>query len=310
MSTASTSRGLGKGLQALMSESYSRGVGAVSGTDVVQQITGNDAVRHLPLEALNAGKYQPRRHFSEEELHELAASIQAHGILQPLTVRAINNGYEIVAGERRWRAARIAKLKEVPVILREITDAQALELGLVENIQRKDLNPLEEGEGYRRLIEEFHYTQEKLANIVGKSRSHVANLLRLESLPPQIKRYIDTGELTMGHARAILAARDPLALAEKIIAVGMTVRRAEELVRVENDPTQAQPPRTTQRTPQPSRKAIDKSEDVLQLEAMLSENLGLNVSIHQHGAKAGEVVIAYSTLNELDAVLKRLGGGL
>ena len=305
MSTVTASKGLGKGLQALMSESYNR-------PSVQAQFT-EDAPKEgqislILLDKLVAGQYQPRRHFHEEELRELSESIRHHGVMQPLVVRRISAGFEIIAGERRWRAAKLAQLKEIPAIVREISDVQALELGLIENIQRKDLNPLEEGAGYRRLIDEFSYTQETLAKIVGKSRSHIANLLRLETLPERIKQHIDSGELTMGHARAILSSKNPEEIANRIIEMNISVRETEDLVRTENAPNR--PQKNAKKPRHSSRKNVEKNEDVVQLEQMLADNLGLRVSITTYSAKAGEVVIAYETLSELDEVLKRLGGSI
>jgi ParB family chromosome partitioning protein len=223
--TTAKPKALGRGLSSLM--------GDVSPVAVATQNAAAPAVQHsaqksaaksggegvsisvenaslqLPVNQLKPGKYQPRRHFDEEALTELADSIEKHGVMQPVVVRlTAANSYEIIAGERRWRAAKLANLVQVPVIIREVNDEQALELALIENIQRADLNPLEEAAGYQRLMDEFGYTQEKLAPVVGKSRSHIANLLRLLKLPESIKRRIDSGELTMGHARAILMAKN------------------------------------------------------------------------------------------------------
>lgn len=309
MSTATANKGLGKGLQALMSDSYSRGAAALSPRSAPVGTPAGDGLQKMALESLIPGKFQPRRQFNDEELNELANSLLTHGIMQPLVVRSTGSGYEIIAGERRWRAARLAKLKEVPVIIRDLTDAEALEIGLIENVQRKDLNPLEESAGYQRLIDEFHHTQEKLAKIVGKSRSHVANLLRLTALPEAVKRWIDSGDLSMGHARALLSARQPESLAKRIIANQLSVRKTEELIRQEQEPKSAVAPRA-EATGRPSRKSMEKTEDVLQLEQMLSDNLGLKVSISTHTARTGEVIITYETLNELDTVLRRLGGGI
>ena len=306
MNAATATKGLGKGLQALMNDSYSRSEEKAAPAPA----EAKNGLVSLPLDQLVAGQYQPRRHFHEEELRELADSIRTHGIMQPLVVRAIESGYEIIAGERRFRAARLAKLKEIPAIIRDLTDAQALELGLIENIQRKDLNPLEEGAGYRRLMDEFGYTQEKLAKIVGKSRSHVANLLRLETLPDSIKRLIDSGDLTMGHARALLSAKDPEEMAQRIMSVGMSVRRAEELVKEEDGAQKPGGYWTEAGAPKKSKAKGEKSEDVQQLEQMLADNLGLRVSITTHSAKAGEVVITYESLTELDTILQRLGGSI
>ncbi|OYW14268.1 MAG: hypothetical protein B7X02_00405 [Rhodospirillales bacterium 12-54-5] len=308
MNAAVANKGLGKGLQALMSDSYSRNDGATNASAGAAE--NSNGLRMIALDTLVAGLYQPRRHFAEEELKELADSIRQHGVMQPLVVRKVADGFEIIAGERRWRAARLARLTEIPAIVRELTDAQALELGLIENIQRKDLNPLEEGAGYRRLMDEFGYTQDKLAKVVGKSRSHVANLLRLESLPDRIKRYIDDGSLTMGHARALLTAENKEELADRIVQIGMSVRQAEELARGEAPDTADNNGRAAQGRAKKKPAAVaDQNDDVAQLEQMLADSLGLKVRITTHNAKEGEVVIAYESLAELDRILQRLSTG-
>jgi ParB family chromosome partitioning protein len=308
---AKTNKGLGKGLSALMGDNTPRVVAS----------TPEQPTNLLPITSLVAGKYQPRRHFDEAALNELADSIARHGLMQPIVVRQTGTvTYEIIAGERRFRAAQITKLKMVPVIVRELTDAQALELALIENIQRTDLNPLEEAAGYQRLMDEFGYTQEKLAPVVGKSRSHVANLLRLLKLPESIKNRIDTGELTMGHARALLMAKDPEALAQQIIAIGLSVRQAEDLAKG-TAPAQANEGAGAAASPQQKSGArasgqgskshtnATKSDDVVQLENMLADSLGLKVSITQGSGQTGEVVITYDTLTQLDEILRRLSGG-
>lgn len=308
-------KGLGRGLSSLMGET------AVSAIEIVAHQGDMSGAVRLPVGQLQPGKYQPRRHFSEEALTELADSIERHGIMQPIVVRVVGaHRYEIIAGERRWRAAQLAKIVEVPVIIREVDDEMALELALIENIQRADLNPLEEAAGYQRLMDEFNYTQEKLAPIVGKSRSHIANLLRLLKLPESVKRRIDSGELTMGHARAILMAKNPEELAEKIVEVGLSVRQAEEWAKG-GAPKPVTAPEALSITPAEMRvtplhaprrrpqQAASKSEDVLQIEAMLAESLGLRVSIDPQGGQAGEVVISYDSLAQLDEILRRLGGG-
>jgi ParB family chromosome partitioning protein len=342
---AAPAKGLGRGLSALMGDT------APVALEIAVAAGGDQPVNRLPVGALRPGKYQPRRRFDEETLTELADSIDKHGLMQPIVVRAIAaGGYEIIAGERRWRASKLANLLEVPVIVREVGDAEALELGLIENIQRADLNPLEEAAGYQRLMDEFGYTQEKLAPVVGKSRSHIANLLRLLKLPEVIKRRIDAGELSMGHARALLVANNPEELAERIAELGLTVRQAEDLARggsgeagsavamapvnlgavaaaVENGaqggagqgaasgPGKAPERRigtsyTTQHHARPGAAAAEKSDDVLQLEAMLSDSLGLPVSINTRGAQTGEVVVGYGSLTQLDEILRRLGGSI
>ena len=319
MSTA-TARGLGKGLSALMGEGASFSSKPVMETPSSPAMIDKPAATNmLPIGALVAGKYQPRHHFDAEALAELTDSIEKHGIMQPIVVRALAAGkYEIIAGERRFRAATLAKLTEVPVIVREVSDAQALELALIENIQRADLNPLEEAAAYQRLMDEFGYTQEKLAPVVGKSRSHIANLLRLLKLPDSIKRRIDSGELTMGHARALLMAQDPENLAQKIVAIGLSVRQAEDMAKGIVAPAPASetaPPKTGNAAPhaaqqKPYAATAQKSDDVLQLESMLADSLGLGVSINTTNGQAGEVVIRYETLMQLDEILRRLGGNI
>jgi len=297
-------KGLGKGLSALMS-------------DVVEapaMRTPAEPKNILKIHLLKPGKYQPRRQFSEENLHELADSIDRNGMVQPIVVRPLKAGnYEIIAGERRWRAAKLAKLQEVPVIIRELNDEQALEIALIENIQRQDLNPLEEAQAYQRLMKEFNYTQEKLAQSVAKSRSHIANLLRLLSLPESIKQHIDSGALSMGHARALIGAKDPAALADRIIEEGLNVRQAELLAKGEELPELKE--ETASRTASGKASADraprqSSNDDVRQIEEMLSNSLGLAVTITERGKQKGEVQIRYETLSELDEILRRLGGSI
>jgi ParB family chromosome partitioning protein len=322
--TAKSGKGLGRGLSSLMGEAAvaeaqpspaQQTAAAKTGAVAMEIVAVNGDMSgavQLPVSQLQPGKYQPRRHFDEEALTELSDSIEKHGIMQPIMVRVVaKNSYEIIAGERRWRAARLAKLTRVPVIIREVSDTQALELALIENIQRADLNPLEEAAGYQRLMDEFNYTQEKLAPIVGKSRSHIANLLRLLKLPDSVKRRIDSGELTMGHARAILMAKEPEALAQQIVEIGLSVRQAEERAKgiVEAPQAQAKQPSSESAPRVPRRRSSEKSEDVMQLENMLAESLGLRVSIDTRGSQAGEVIISYDSLTQLDEILRRLGGG-
>lgn len=326
MATAKPTKGLGRGLSSLMGEAsiLVEEVKAAARAPIksnapaapanVVAISGDmSGAVTLPVAQIQPGRYQPRRHFDEASLAELADSIERHGVMQPITVRVVAmNSYEIIAGERRWRAAKLAKLESIPVILREISDTEALELALIENIQRADLNPLEEAAGYQRLIDEFGYTQEKLSSEVGKSRSHIANLLRLLKLPESIKKRIDSGELTMGHARALLMAKDPEELAQRIIEIGLSVRQAEDLAKgiVPSAETPGSEPASTRtRSYSPRTKASAKSEDVMQLENMLAESLGLRVSIDTRGGQAGEVIISYDSLTQLDEILRRLGGG-
>ncbi|MDE3016826.1 MAG: ParB/RepB/Spo0J family partition protein [Pseudomonadota bacterium] len=300
-----TQRGLGKGLSALISENYVQPAAPKSGDAATAS-----GVYTLALSKLHSGAYQPRTQFSDAALSELAESIRANGVMQPIIVRPSarqKDKYEIVAGERRWRAAQLAALEEIPVIIREIPDKQALELALVENVQRQDLSPLEEAGGYQRLIEEFSYTQEELATTIGKSRSHVANLLRLLSLPEEVKALLDGGQLTMGHARALIGAPNSVELAREIVRKGFNVRQAEELGRVAQGHEKRTSPR--ERSGGSAREGAPKDPDILALEATLSENLGLKVSINDRG-QSGEIVIAYDSLAQLDDILKRLGDGI
>lgn len=252
----------------------------------------------VPIEFLQPGPFQPRRLFAEDELAALADSIRVNGILQPILVRRRGtqpNAYEIVAGERRWRAAQLAKLHEVPVIIRELGDREALELALVENLQRENLSPLEEAEGFRRLMEEFKNTQEELAEHVGKSRSHIANMLRLLSLPDEVKAIVDSGALSAGHARALIGAPNVLMLAKRVVAEGLSVRQTERLVAARKRP--ARPTR--------AKKPDLRDADTAALERDLSNLLGLKVAISFDGT-GGELSIHYATLEQLDGLLQRL----
>jgi ParB family chromosome partitioning protein len=313
-------RGLGKGLSALISENYSQAPAqapAASGEEPAKA----GGTTEVPIRQIVPGKYQPRTVFNEEHLQELATSIRKNGIMQPIIVRPVQRAggasYEIVAGERRWRAANLAGLTSVPVIVREITDQQALELAIIENVQRADLTPLEEANGYQRLLEEFGYTQEELSGVVGKSRSHIANLLRLLALPNNIKAMLDEGKLTMGHARSLLTAKNPEALASAIVDKGLSVRQAESLSRashgVLNAPKQSGPRAGGMQQLKNAVEAgargehLPKDPDILALEMTLSENLGMSVSINDRG-NGGEVLISYESLTQLDEVLRRLGG--
>lgn len=316
------SSGLGKGLSALIGDnSAPRTQPSISNNTATAP--ANNAQAELPTLSLKGGKYQPRTQFKLEQLQELADSIAHNGIMQPILVRPIaENQYEIVAGERRWRAAKIAGLQTVPVIIREMTDKVALELALVENIQRADLTPIEEAAGYQRLMNEFEYTQEQLAETVGKSRSHVANLLRLLQLPDSIKDFMNKGELTMGHARALLTHPEAEKLANEIVRRGLSVRQTEALTRRDPEKPMGRPRKNSEATVTAPRKAAsnaydddeddfysDKDSDILALEATLSESLGLKVGINDKGSNQGEITIHYTNLEQLDDVLRRLGGG-
>ncbi|MBM3617102.1 MAG: ParB/RepB/Spo0J family partition protein [Alphaproteobacteria bacterium] len=320
MNAPTKQKGLGKGLSALMGDTApvsptrtsinrAEGEGMVSDPQDAAPMPTNE----LPIGDLRPGKYQPRRAFKPDQLQELADSIARNGIMQPIVVRAIDGGnYEIVAGERRWRAAKLADLKTVPVLIRDLSDSVALELAIVENVQRSDLTPIEESAGYQRLMDEFSYTQEELAEVVGKSRSHVANLLRLQNLPEEIKEMLDNGELTMGHARALIGVADAVKLAQDVVTRGLNVRQTEALTRRDPEKPIGRPKGATgnapqQYAPQNSYNNGAKDPDIIALEDTLSENLGLKVSIDDRG-QSGLISIQYTTLTQLDEVLRRLGG--
>ena len=275
-------RGLGRGLSALIGDE----VAAVKGEPIAKKDT-----RTLPVAFLQPGKYQPRKTFDEQPLADLAASIKEKGVLSPILVRPIGpERYEIVAGERRWRAAQIAKLHDVPVVIREMPDGEALEIAIIENVQRADLNAVEEGLAYKQLMEQFSRTQEQVAQQVGKSRSHIANTVRLLNLPAEVQAWIREGKLTAGHARTLLTVADPEAAGRALIEGALTVRQAE------------------QRSPhrkKPVGKAA-KDPNVADLEASISNHLGLNVQVIHRGDKGGEVRIAYKTLEQLDELTRRL----
>jgi len=282
-----------------------RGLAALFGEES-QDYASLDKVRStkaVPIEHLRPGRFQPRHHFDEAAVNALAESIKAQGILQPILVRRHPdrpNEFEIVAGERRWRAAQIAKLHEVPVVIRDLTDAQSLELAIVENVQRQDLTPLEEAEGYKRLIDDFQHTQEDLARTLGKSRSHIANTLRLLSLPQGVKELLEEGKLTAGHARTLIGCDDADGLAKQMISRGLNVRQAERLV--QNAKAAAGAPR---RAAGPAEPDTPKDADTLALERDLTALLGLKVSIKFQG-NGGSLTIHYKTLEQLDDVLHRL----
>jgi ParB family chromosome partitioning protein len=275
-----------------------RGLAALIGDDSSEEGVLEDArsLRHLPIELLFPNPQNPRRRFKDEELEDLARSIREKGLLQPIVVRPLADarGYEIVAGERRWRAAQLAQMHDVPALVREVSDGEALEIALIENIQRTDLNPLEEAQGYQQLIERFGYTQQQLAESLGKSRSHVANTLRLMSLPEKVRSYIESGSLTAGHARALVATKTPSELADEIIRLGLSVREAEELTRSVQGKPKGRNGRSTKRA------------DVRDLERRLAEALGLKVDIIERGQSGGQVAIHYKSLEQLDEICRRL----
>ncbi len=266
-----------------------------------QAAAATDGPRGLPIDLVQRNPQQPRRTFDEGELNELSNSIRTHGVLQPILVRPIADGkYEIVAGERRWRAAQRAGLHTIPVVIREFNEVEVLEIAIVENVQRTDLNPIEEAQGFQALIDRFGRTQEDIAEAVGKSRPHIANMLRLLKLPDDLQEMVRDGRLSSGHARAILTAPDQRGLAQRVIAEGLNVREVERI---------AQQAKDEKHGPRASAVAADaKSADTRALEASISNALGLDVVIAEKGS-AGEVKITYKTLEQLDDVIRRLRGG-
>jgi ParB family chromosome partitioning protein len=257
--------------------------------------------RSVPIDLVQRNPQQPRKHFDEAELAELANSIRSHGVLQPILVRPIAGGrYEIVAGERRWRAAQRAGLHSIPAVVRELDEVEVLEIAIVENVQRTDLNPIEEAQGFQALIDRFGRTQEEIAEAVGKSRPHIANMLRLLKLPDDLQEMVRDGRLSAGHARAILTAPDPRGLAQRAIQEGLNVRDVERLAQQAKDEKHG--PRVN------ANPTAEKSADTRVLEQSLSNALGLDVTINDKGG-AGEVKVAYKTLEQLDEVIRRLRGG-
>jgi ParB family transcriptional regulator, chromosome partitioning protein len=289
---ADNRRGLGRGLSALLDEA---GAAAAEGGEVAS------GWREAPIELIRRNPDQPRREFAEEDIEALAASIRERGVLQPILVRPAPDAqgeYQIVAGERRWRAAQRAGLRHMPVVVRELDDLAAFEIAIIENVQREDLNPIEEAQGYKTLIDRFGRTQEAVAQTVGKSRSHVANALRLLALPESMQADLRSGRLTAGHARALAGAPDAAALADLVISKGFSVREAEALARRAHG-------RDVERPARPSRPAAGKDADTRALEEDLAEVLGLGVEVVDRGGE-GEVRIRYASLEQLDDLCRRL----
>ncbi len=284
---------LGRGLAAL--------IGEVGGEPPADPRPPRDT-RKVPIEFLTANPRNPRKSFIESDLSDLTESVRAKGIVQPILVRPITTRpdmYEIIAGERRWRAAQKAGLHDVPVVIRDVTDQEALELAIIENVQRADLNPVEEALGYDQLVAEFAYSQNELAKVIGKSRSHVANTLRLLKLPNSVKDYLAEGLLTAGHARALITAEDPAALAELIVEKGLNVRDAEKL---------AQDPDSLNKAKSSKEPKREKDADTKALEKRLADGLGLKVAIaHKPDKGAGELKIRYASVEQLDQICKLLG---
>lgn len=284
---------LGRGLAALIGDFGD------SGQSVPARAEGQ---KKVPVEFLRPNPRNPRRSFGETELAELATSIIQRGIIQPIVVRPVNDvpgAFEIVAGERRWRAAQRAGLDEVPVVVVEIDDRASLEFAILENVQRADLNPIEEASGYERLMQDFSYTQKELAEILGKSRSHLANTLRLLNLPASVQDRVTAGEITAGHARALLSVRDPEALVRRVVADGLSVREVEAIAAAEAEPGD---------TPRPGRPSGTRGErpaEVRSLEHRIARALGVGVSLRAKNAAEGEIRIRYQSAEELEALCRR-----
>ncbi|MCD7058420.1 ParB/RepB/Spo0J family partition protein [Pelagibacterium xiamenense] len=286
---------LGRGLAAL--------IGDMGPVEAPRQLDTGSGVRRLPVEFVVANRANPRKDFDDELLEDLTNSIREKGVMQPLLVRPSAEDpdrFEIIAGERRWRAAQKAGLHEVPVLVREVDDKEALELAIIENVQRADLNALEEAQGYGQLMDQFGYTQNDLAQVIGKSRSHVANTLRLLRLPAEVQEMIESGDLTAGHARTLITSDDPLALARRIVSAGLSVREAEALHQKDTE-AKKRP------ASEASTKGKEKDADTLALERQLSDALGLSVTL-DHKEKGGKLEIRYKTLEQLDGVCSRLMG--
>ena len=287
--TTERAKGLGKGLSALLGEAPTSAPPA--------EALSRGGPREIEIGRIRPNPHQPRTHFDETAIDELADSIAERGVLQPILLRASGDGFEIVAGERRWRAAQRAGLHAIPAIVREIDDSATAELALIENIQREDLNAVEEAEGYRQLVNRYGHTQEAVAKIVHKSRSHVANLLRLLDLPEFVQQSLMRGDINMGHARAVAAAPDPEALTREVVAKGLSVRQAEA--------------RARRAKRGPSELVLDKSRavdpDLAALERQLGDMLGVRVQV-AHKGQGGQVSLHYSSLDQLDMICQRLTG--
>jgi len=280
---------LGRGLAALIGD---------MATLEAARVTDTGSGKRLPVDFIIANRSNPRRSFDPEQLEELTNSIREKGVMSPLLVRPTDdpNIFELIAGERRWRAAQRAGLHDVPVIIREVDDKEALELAIIENVQRADLNPLEEAMGYGQLIEQFDYTQQDLAQVIGKSRSHVANTLRLLKLPEDVRSMVSSGALTAGHARTLITVDNPSVLARQIVEKGLSVREAEALSQQREAPVRGKP----------SEPAV-RDADTVALERRLADVLGLSVSL-SHSERGGRIEIRYKTLEQLDALCAKLTG--
>lgn len=305
MSDESSKKRLGRGLAALMGD-LDQPIPAPAAPEEGRDQSSTRGERIVPIEKLRANRNNPRRFFSESELDDLCNSIREHGIVQPILVRPAKGedlggaDYEIIAGERRWRAAQKAAVHEVPIIIREVGDKQALELAIIENVQRADLNAVEEALGYQQLIDEYDYTQQDLAQVIGKSRSHVANTLRLLKLPSEVQTLVSGGELSAGHARTLVTANDPVTLAKEIISKGLSVRQAELMAQETEGVEKVSPVKS----------GTTKSADIIAMERRLEDALGLKIDLRHNDNDKGELRIRYKNLEQLEDVCRRLGSEL
>ena len=277
-----------------------RGLASLIG-DVPKEVISNDSqdeinVSLIPIENIQANKQNPRSVFSEEELIDLSNSIKEKGIVQPIIVRqrANENSYEVIAGERRWRAAQIAQLDKIPAIIKTLSDDDALEIAIIENVQRSNLNPIDEASGYKRLIDIYNYTQEDLANVIGKSRSYIANILRLTNLPLRVQEYLSSGQLTIGHARALIGSADAEKIASLIIEKGLSVRQTEDFLKQKNTYSVI------------SQKANAKDQNIINLEKTITDAIGFKVEIQTKDNKSGKLIISYSDNLQLDKIKTKL----
>ena len=284
-------KGLGRGLSALMAD-------VAEAEETIPSSATGDGVQTMPIEQIQPNPDQPRKQFLEADLQDLAQSIREKGIVQPLIVREKGKHFQIVAGERRWRAAQLAQLHELPVVVRSFDDTEVLEIAIIENIQRTDLNPIEEAAGYQQLMDKFGHTQEKLSEALGKSRSHIANLLRLLQLPDGVKDMVETGSLSAGHARALITSENPLELAHQVIKGGLSVRATEKLAKSTAAGKSAK---------SPGPKSSEKDADTRALESDLMGALGMKVSLkHAPGEDGGELTLHYKSLEQLDDLCRKL----
>lgn len=296
MAKKTGSRGLGRGLSALLGEEVK--VSTPDNVTALQPKRSDLGLKELPLDLMMPNPNQPRTFFDADLINELAQSIKDRGVLQPILVRPMKSDpgiYEIVAGERRWRAAQKAQIHKVPVIIQELSDKTTFEIALIENIQRSDLNPMDEARAYQRLSDEFGHSAEAIGGLVGKSRSHVTNLIRLMALPDDVAYFVENGELSMGHARALLSAKDPVTIAKKIIDQGLSVRNTEALVSAEASSAKGR-----------KKTVAEDLTETQSLAADITQALGLNVSIKHKGKTGGAVTVSYKTLDQLDEICQRL----